>query len=59
MFQFDFCIYRIEKLVEVIAELRQPSGGGRGTSVPPLEESHFSANLSFLDLQDDPDTLLR
>ena len=65
---------RIEKLVEVIAELRQPStlaasaggggGEGRGTSAPPLsttllEESHLSANLSFLELQDDPDTLLK
>ncbi len=54
--------------MEVIAELRQPStlagGEGRGTSAPPLgttllEESHLSANLSFLELQDDPDTLLK
>ena len=58
---------RIEKLAEAIAELRQPSTlnseSGRGTSVPPggilSEESYLSSNLSFLDLQDDPDTLLR
>lgn len=41
------------------------SGGERerGGTIPPggvlSEESYFSSNLSFLELQDDPDTLLR
>ncbi len=72
MHQFSYspnALHRIEKLAEAIAELRQPStpgdpGDGRGTSAPPghgvlSEESYLSCSLSFLDLQDDPDTLLR
>lgn len=61
-----FSVHRVEKLVEAIAELRQPSltcGDGRGTSAPPngvlAEESYLSSNLSLLELQDDPDTLLK
>ena len=54
-------IGRIEKLLEVIADLRQPAeatllsattGGGGG-------EGEQLSNLSFLELRSDPDTLLR
>ena len=54
-------MHRVEKLAEAIAELRQPSlpgSEGCGSSLPLSEESCVG-NLSFLDLQDDPGTLLR
>ncbi len=46
---------RVEKLTEVIADIRQPATPDVST-LPG--ESQF-INLSYLDLLDDPDTLLR
>lgn len=51
--------FRVEKLTEVIADLRQPPMVDT-TQVPANEEdSQLTANLSYLELREDPDTLLR
>ena len=51
--------FRVEKLTEVIADLRQPPMTDTTQIPASVEDSQFSSNLSYLDLREDPDTLLR